>query len=154
MKNIYFKVACAICLITMISFIACQKEFLEKQPLGQISEQVLATKAGANKLLVGAYASLYERGYLGYNSFFSEIASHEAIWGLVFDAESNSFENHTGTHYKFYYIPSGQHFIMRVQRANDVLRLLPLVPANELSAEEALQLKAEAMFLRASFIFD
>lgn len=36
-----------------------------------------------------------------------------------------------------------------VQRANDVLRLFPKLPENELTDSEALQIKAEALFLRA-----
>jgi starch-binding outer membrane protein, SusD/RagB family len=153
MKKIYFKVACAICLITMVSFIACQKEFLEIQPKGQLSDQVLATKAGANKLLIGAYASLYGRGYLGYDWFFSDIASHEALWGFTWEPESDSFENHTGVPTYDIYDDKWSAFYYGVQRTNDVLRLLPLVPAVELSENEALQIKAEAMFLRGIFHF-
>jgi len=149
MKNIYIKMTCAISLITMISFIACKKEFLDKQPIGQLSQNVLATKSGANKLLIGAYSGLEHKSIFGYNSFFAEIASHEAIWGAVWDADANSFENHKGNPAIGIYSSQWGSFYSAIQRANDVLRLLPLVPANELSADEALQLKAEAVFLRA-----
>ena len=149
MKNIYIKVSCAISLLTMISFIACNKDYLEKQPIGQLSQQVLATKAGANKLLIGAYAGLYDRFYGGYNPYFAELPSHEAIQGIVFDAASSSFESHTGTATNYLYEYEWKCFYDAIQRSNDVLRLLPLVSENELSADEALQLKAEAVFLRA-----
>ena len=159
MKKIYTKVICAIGLVSMISFIACNKDFLDKQPKGSVSQQVLATKAGANKLLIGAYAMLDGQAnadYFGSNSNWlcSNLASHEAIWGTPFWPDVAAFENYIGMipiNNILEHVWDGNYD--GIQRANDVLRLLPLVPENELSADEALQLKAEAIFIRAFLHF-
>ena len=43
---------------TMPLFTSCDNEFLEKPSIGALSDDVLANRAGVDKLLIGAYAAL------------------------------------------------------------------------------------------------
>jgi len=159
MKKIYFKITYAVCLMTMLSLIACTKSYLDIKPIGSVSVAILANKTGVNKVLIGAYATLetnhsnsvgYGDGYwVGYGPFYSDIASHEAIWGFQYEPNTNSFERHDGQPSYKVFAYHWVNFYYGVQAANDVLRVLAEVPSGQLTAAEALQIKAEATFLRA-----
>ncbi len=151
-----------ICLITTYS---CEKSYLEISPVGTTSENTLATKNGVQGLLIGAYSLL--RGWDGIGtkaySFYTGVSNW--IYGGVAadDAHFGTFGN----------IPDGEIFetykydatsnalyakwgilYAGVQRANDVLRVLAKIPANSLTNDEAKQIKAEAVFLRAFYHFE
>lgn len=160
MKKIFNKIICTLVLISVISLAACKKDFLEIAPKGVLSQTVLATKVGINGLLIGAYSILDEKGTMSgdyyargpSNWIEGGIASDDAKAGTFGELpDIELFENYKVTPtnpilgYKWVECYGG------VQRANDVLRLLALLPANTLTADEALQIKAEAIFLRAIF---
>jgi len=159
MKKRYKRIFCVIGLISIILYTACKKEYLEVNPIGNLSQQTLATKVGINGLLVGAYAMLDGVSgvfYWGNNTnwCFSNVASHEAVRGSTSTPDVGSFENckvypiHASVLKKWQGCYSG------IQRANEVLRLLPLIPSNALTTDEALQIKAEAIFVRAVLHFE
>ena len=56
MKNFKFKyVALILSLVTLTLIYSCKK-FLDKSPVGSLSAGVLASKAGVDGLLIGAYS--------------------------------------------------------------------------------------------------
>ena len=136
--------------ISVISIFACKKSYLEKVPVGSTNEITLATKEGVDGLLTGAYNRLNNGWLYASEYLFAEIPSDEANfgsyggggWGLeafTFDANFFIFAE------KWNILYSG------VQRSNDVLRVLAKVPAEAITVDAALQLKAEAMFLRGIY---
>ena len=81
MKKITYKLIIAITIIFVIPISACKKSFLDKEPLGSTNESTLATKAGVNSLLMGAY-NYMANGWL-YNAdfLFAEIPTDDANFG-------------------------------------------------------------------------
>lgn len=163
MLKINKKIICSLGLISMISLTACKKDFFEKAPIGALSETTLATKTGINGLLIGAYSLLDQvGGYKGAayykgasNWIFSTIASDEAKEGYFGNLpDSEMFEAYKVTptnpilDFKWGECYAG------IQRANDVLRLLAILPENTLTEAEAVQIKAEAIFIRAILHFE
>jgi hypothetical protein len=59
-KKILFSITTIALLLTMSN--ACRESFLEQIPTGSTNNAVLATNAGVEGLLVGAYAGLMELG--------------------------------------------------------------------------------------------
>lgn len=152
------------CLAVILLVSACKKDFLEKNALGSTSETTLATKTGVNGLLIGAYSLLDGWGVDGTTYYFVGVSNW--IFGGV-----TSDDAHTGTeagalppmvsiesyNYDASMTPFNQKWRVLyagVQRANDVLRELALLPAGAVSDAEAKQIKAEAIFLRALYHFE
>lgn len=151
MKRLSFKL---ILTGVIVFFSACKEEFLEKEPIGSISESTLATKSGINGVLIGAYSLLDGVGATG-GSFWSSLtvlssmASSDAHVGTEPNGLLASYEAYTHDPTSSSTNERWQFTYAAVQRCNDVLRLLPKVPG--LTADEILQLKAEAQFLRAVY---
>lgn len=160
-RSIYILAAFA-CLASLFS---CSKSFLEKNPIGTIGENNLATKSGINGLLIGAYSLLdgwdgtgSVKGsafsfYTGSSNWiFGGVAADDAHFGTLGnlpDGEIFETYKYDGTSSvvtaKWGMIYAG------VQRANDVLRLLPKMPQGALTAAEEKQIRAEAIFLRGVY---
>lgn len=164
MKRLHNKLAIIACVLFLISIMyACQEDYLERGAIGSLSETTLSTKAGAEGLLIGAYSLLDGVGTGGdvwavavSNWIFGGIASDDAHKGSEYGDEPlaeliESYKTeavNADVNYKWHALYSG------VQRANDVLRLLPMVKDAALSADEAKQIEAEAVFLRAVYHFE
>jgi starch-binding outer membrane protein, SusD/RagB family len=154
MEKRYKEIICTLGLILVISYASCKKDYLEVAPIGSVSQQTLATKAGVNGLLIGAYALLDDIVYSSYdggcsNWPFSDLASHEMVRGGTSFQEVGQFEHHSVDPTNTTIEKMWNSCYNGIQRANDVLRVLPLIPASQLTSDEALQLKAEAIFIRA-----
>ena len=52
-------------ILTLIFLLACKQSFLEKPAIGSTDEKILATRAGADALLLGAYSLLDNGGAPG-----------------------------------------------------------------------------------------
>ncbi|MEP7257320.1 MAG: RagB/SusD family nutrient uptake outer membrane protein [Flavitalea sp.] len=143
---------------------ACNKSYLEKVDQGSLNETVLATKDGVNGLLIGAYSLLDgvgDRRGGGENAavsnwIFGGLASDDAHKGQSFgrNPQQEQIENHKADPTNAAIPPKWNTGYAGIQRANDVLRVLAKVPVNELSDDEATQIKAEAIFLRAVYHFE
>ncbi|GAB3327061.1 RagB/SusD family nutrient uptake outer membrane protein [Larkinella ripae] len=154
MKRLSFKLI----LTGFVLFLsACKDEFLEKEPIGSISESTLATKSGITGVLIGAYSLLDGVGATG-GSFWSSLtvlssmASSDAHVGTEPNGLLASYEAYTHDPTSSSTNERWQLTYAAVQRANDVLRLLPKVPG--LTTDEVTQMKAEAQFLRAVYHLD
>ncbi|MCE6990155.1 RagB/SusD family nutrient uptake outer membrane protein [Dyadobacter sp. CY323] len=163
MKNITSKFLTAGCLISLLAIPSCKKDFLEIGAIGTVNETTLANKEGVNRLLIGAYSLLDENGgapgasYFksGTNFLYSNIASDEAHAGTLGNLPNNELIEawrHDASNVNFGF--KWAEIYAGVQRANDVLRVLAQIPEGSISADEALQIKAEAVFLRAVYHFN
>lgn len=129
------------------------KDYLEINSLGTLSESTLATGTGANGLLIGAYSLLSgdSRHWRSGKWLYGGVCSDDAHTGTEAGALQPAplYETYTDDastiliNYRWTLLYSG------IQRANEVLRLLPKIPENSLSPDQSIQIKAEAVFLRA-----
>jgi len=164
MKNIKNKILITTgCLAASFAIYSCSKSFLERQPVGQINTLTLDNKAGVNGLLIGAYSMLDGEGINDWlintsntsvwNPWAGSVASDDAHKGGGYgnQGERGELENKSytaqnvilGDRWKFAYAA--------VQRANEAIRGLNKVAAGQFTDAEALQVKAEARFLRGYF---
>jgi tetratricopeptide (TPR) repeat protein len=162
MKKIKFKIILAGSLAAMVTLYACKKNFLEKAPLGTLDESVLATNAGVQGLLIGAYSTLDGFGNAGggfysgpSNWAFAGVASDDAYKGS--DAgdqanEANPLENYTVTSTNSAIAGKWAALYDGITRANDVLRVM--AKATGITEEDQKNIAAQARFLRGHFHFD
>ncbi len=166
MKKLHTHVSIYFSLCLLLSISACKKDFLEKNPQGTLSETTLANKAGINGLLIGAYSLLDGVGgptaSVGVwsqsisNWQYGGVASDDAHKGSEYGDQTDMelIENYTHTPVNPYFDGKWVALYTGVQRANDVLRVLSKVEAGALTDDEALQIRAEAIFLRAVYHFE
>lgn len=150
MKKITYKLIIAITIIFVMPISACKKSFLEKQPLGSTIESTLATKSGVNGLLNGAYNYLGNGWLFNADYIFAEIPTDDANFGS-YGSASLGMECFTFDATSWLLAGKWPVLYYGVQRANDVLRVLAKVPAGFMTADEVLQAKAEAIFLRGYY---
>lgn len=133
----------------------CNKSFLEQRPIGALDETVLATRSGVNGLLIGAYSLLDNNGSVSLaNSslsmhVFTSMASDDSFVGTIPNALLASIEGFTHDPTTAIFNDKWRICYSAIQRCNDVLRLLPKV--TEIDEAEALQIAAEARFLRGVY---
>ncbi|RDB05389.1 RagB/SusD family nutrient uptake outer membrane protein [Runella aurantiaca] len=149
------------CLALVTTTNSCKEDYLEIGALGSTSEATLTNKAGVKGLLTGAYSLLDGWGVPNTTYYFVGVSNW--IFGGV-----TSDDAHTGTqasalppmeavesyNYDASMLPFNNKWMVLyagVQRANDVLRVLAKTTDVSMSAEEAKQIKAEAIFLRAVY---
>lgn len=164
MKKITYKLTVLLCAAFLLVIYACSKKFLDKQPQGALSAEVLANKTGVEGLLIGAYHMIGGQG--GAPGTVWGAAASNWIYGsaIVDDSYKGSIppdqsSEGFGTLATFTYASNNGYLNEKwramydgVQRANDVLRVLPL--AKDISAEDAKRITAEARFLRGHFHFE
>ncbi len=145
---------------TILSLNGCSKSYLEKAPPGTLNEENLATENGVNGLLIGAYAMLDNgrtsgSGWSSSTMMFSGIASDDAHFGTDVGggAVYTAFESYSYDATNFPLNTRWVALYASVQRANDVIRILATVPPGGITHEKAVQIKAEAVFLRTLFHF-
>lgn len=170
MKRYYNKLAIVtLFLLAMALIFSCSK-FLDKKPIGSLAETNVTTKAGVQALLIGAYSML--DGELGLRIGTTDAtgytyASACSNWVYGSICADDSYKGSTPTdqppmvllatwslstattsymNFKWQILYSG------IQRANDVLRILPKV--DELTDAEKKEMQAEARFLRAHYHMD
>ena len=163
MTRSYFKLRIIGCLVILATLTdACKKDFLEIGPLGLLSEATLASKAGVNGLLIGAYSVL--DGEPGGNDMaqsisnwqYGGVASDDAHKGSEYGDQTDLefIENYSTLPVNDYLNRKWISLYNGAQRANDVLRTLALVTDGSIPEDEVVQIKAEAIFLRAVFHFE
>ncbi len=167
MKTSYYTRVLIVCLLASLLIVySCKEDFLEIGALGSLSQATLANKAGVNGLLIGAYSNLDgiggPQGDNGpwvqaiSNWIFSGVASDDAHKGSEYGDESfiQEIENFTSTPVNPGFNSKWLSLYTGAQRANDVLRLMAKVTDGSISPEEEVQIKAEALFLRAVYHFE
>lgn len=159
MKNItlFKRMSIVLALVGMV-VVSCQDEFLDVPPTGSLADAQLATKAGVEGLLVGAYAAL--NGVFG-NRF--EGPNHW-VTGSICGGEANKgtdpgdyssinpvqrYETDP-TQVDLNSLWNGRY--EGISRCNATLRLL--AQATDVSAADAARIAGEARLLRGHFYFD
>ena len=166
MKQYYNTRSLVFMMISALIFSSC-KDYLDKKPIGSLSESNVTTKAGVNAILIGAYSLL--DGQLGLrfgntdvtgityaaaasNWVYGSIVADDSYKGstpsdqppmVLLATWSKSTATTTYMNFKWQIVYSG------VQRANDVIRIFPKVA--ELTDAEKKLIQAEAVFLRAHY---
>jgi starch-binding outer membrane protein, SusD/RagB family len=151
--------------LTIIIY-SCNK-VLNKAPAGALQQSVLATKSGVDGLLIGAYSML--DGFASGNTYngasytswetsttnwvYGGIASDDAYKGSNTTDQPNAapIENHSLDPSNEYLAEKWSFCYNAIQRANDVIREIPLVKDGSLTAAAAAEDIAEARFLRGVF---
>lgn len=154
----------------MTIFIYSCDKFLDKKPIGALSETNVTTKAGLQAILIGAYSLLdgqtgLSLGNTNTTGYTYSAAASNWIYGSI--CADDSYKGSTPTdqppmvllatwslststtsymNFKWQILYSG------IQRANDVLRILPKV--TDLTDVERKTIEGEAKFLRAHYHMD
>ncbi len=161
MKKIHFKIWILSSLVLLLG--SCSEEFLEEQPKGTVRESTLADENGVNLLLVAAYSRIdgYANGEAGGTGGAS---ATNWVWGDVPSDDMHRGDQTGGWSpinliERFEVDPSNPWVdelwtanFDGVSRANDVLRILDQAKDN-ITPEKAVQLEAEARWLRAWYYF-
>ena len=140
---------------------SCSEDFLDTQPRGSASGDVMRSEKGVESLLVGAYDYLNGGGWRGGG------ATHWA-WGSV--SSDDAYKGESRAHpvpllqiEKYEVLPTNEDLETKwssmydgVSRTNDVLRFLQETQDTEskIPEDRATEIKAEARFLRAWYHFD
>lgn len=161
MKKIQYKFLIPAGLVILVVLAACDKNFLNKPPLGTLNPSTVASEAGVQGLLIGAYSLVdgegaTDNGGDGFasgasNWIYGGVASDDAYKGSdpsdVADAapmEDWSIVPTNGA------IPQKWNVCYAgAQRCNTVINTVPL--ATDIPADEATGIIAQARFLRAYF---
>jgi hypothetical protein len=161
MKKIKYKflIPSSFVIIVAVVIAACDKDFLNKPPLGVLNPEIVATESGVQGILIGAYSLVDGEGATGdgfasgaSNWTYGGVASDDAYKGSdpsdVADvAPFEKFNSLTPTNgaipQKWGVCYAG------AQRCNDVLRIMDITP--EISPETHGLIKAQALFLRAYY---
>jgi len=163
MKNSYGKFIALGSLVALTLTYSCKK-LLNQAPVGSLNGTVLANKAGLDGLLIGAYSML--DGYTNTsgteweasidNWSYGGIASDDAYKGSNTTDQPTAvpIENHTVDASNEYIAEKWAAFYNAIQRANDVIREIPLIKDGSVSSSYAAEVTAEAKFLRGVFHFE
>ncbi len=164
MKNMKFKILVPLLLVLLVVVYACNKSFLDKKPQGALNLSVLANQTGVEGLLIGAYhmvsgeggAAGTNWGAAASNWVYGSVIADDSYKGSIPPDQSSEG---IGTLATYTYATNNGYLNSKwvamydgVQRANDVLRVLPL--AKDISATDVTRLTAEARFLRGHFHFE
>jgi hypothetical protein len=162
MKRFYSKYIALVCLVILTLAYSCKK-LLNQQPVGSLSQAVLASKAGVDGLLIGAYSML--DGYTNQGGAYAPWEASVSNWtygGIASDDAykgSNTtdqpaaapLENHSVDPSNEYIEAKWEIVYNSVQRANDAIREVPLVKDGSISASYGAEVIAEARFLRGVY---
>jgi hypothetical protein len=164
MKRLNNKLILVGSLATLAFSVSCKK-FLDKAPTGSLNTIVLANKAGVDGLLIGAYA-LVDGVYNGQkgdpwrtgtdNWIYGSVAADDAHKGSTPGDQPSAadIEARTAGPVNDYLDPKWRMNFAGIQRANDVIREIPMVTDGSLSPANIEQATAEARFLRGFFHFE
>lgn len=158
MKKIHFKVLMPAFLTAIVTIAACSKSFLDKPPIGTLSPAVLASEAGVQGLLIGAYSLVDGEGTP--NDGFATGASNWMFGGIASDdaykgsdpsdvADGIGIENWSITPVNGTVDSKWKVMYSGVQRCNDVLRTLAITKG--LPDVMVKTITGEAKFLRSYY---
>jgi hypothetical protein len=150
--------------LLMFSFIAvliaCSDDFLNRQPLGQFSEQDVASEEGVQSLLIGAYNMVPGGGLTGQtwhndiHNWVFNIASDDALKGTdAGDQPEQSFiESYDFQSFNVHIRDKWRGLYKGVMATNNVIKTLEKV--EKISEANKKQIIAESRFLRGLFHFE
>mgnify|MGYP000102733734 CR=1 FL=1 len=148
--------------------VSCGDDFLQKDPQGSLSVNVLANAAGIEGLLIGAYSLLdgWEGGWstgggapwnsAASNWTYGDVYSDDAYKGTEAGDQPalELVENYTLDSSNPYSIGRWARLFDGIARCNDVLRVVALDEVTDIDASEKAIIVAEAKFLRGHYHFE
>lgn len=174
MKKTQYKLIIG-CLTFVVIAYACNKSFLNKAQLGSTNQESLATKSGVNGLLIGAYSMLDGIGAQGTGSApgltdasggIWEVSADNWIYGSVCGGDDHKgsdkadqvdlvpIQRYAGDASNGFFNDKWITLYASVQRCNDVLTTMALVKDGSLTPADTTEIRAEAVFLRALYLFE
>ncbi|QNL49220.1 RagB/SusD family nutrient uptake outer membrane protein [Olivibacter sp. SDN3] len=143
--------------ISIILLVSCGKDFLSKQPQGEVDLSTLENEAGINALLVGAYALLDGNGTMGAypaNLIWGSLRGDELHKGCDpgCGVEMAELERQEPQSANIYLLEKWEGLYHAIGRCNDALSLIKIV--EEIDDETRNELTAEARFLRGHYHFE
>ncbi len=163
MNKVKLKIILPVAFLVIVSIYACKKSYLDKQPLGALNASVLANQTGVEGLLIGAYHMLSGEGGVAAGLSWGSAASNWSFGSVVAgDSYKGSIPSDQGditplATFSYnannpYLNQKWQALYEGIQRANEVLRVMPL--AKDISAADQKTIAGEVHFLRGHFHFD
>ena len=158
MKKVNFKILVPVFITMIVTIVACSKGFLDKAPLATLNPAVMASEAGVQGLLIGAYSLVDGEGTAGdgfasgaSNWLFGGVGSDDAYKGSdpTDVADGVGIENWSITPTNGALSQKWNLCYSGVQRCNDVLRTLAI--ATGIPATEVTTITGEAKFLRSYY---
>lgn len=158
MKKVNFKILVPVFLAMIVTIVACSKGFLDKAPLATLNPAVMASEAGVQGLLIGAYSLVDGEGTAGdgfasgaSNWLFGGVGSDDAYKGSdpTDVADGVGIENWSITPTNGALSQKWNLCYSGIQRCNDVLRTLAI--ATGIPATEVTTITGEAKFLRSYY---
>ncbi|MFD0792967.1 RagB/SusD family nutrient uptake outer membrane protein [Mucilaginibacter litoreus] len=161
MKNLKLKFILPATVVLFASTYSCKK-FLDQPPVGALTPEVVATRTGVDGILIGAY-SVVDGVYDGQKGDPWLTGTDNWIYGSVVGGDafkgSNPGDQPAAANLEAFNATGSNDYLdakwrvcyAGVQRANDVLRVLPTVKDGSISEEQNAQFIAEARFLRGFF---
>jgi hypothetical protein len=161
MKKIKYKILIPASLFLILAVVACSKSFLDKPPLGTLNPSIIASEAGVQGLLIGAYSLVDGEGATPVGDGFASGASNWTFGNVASDdsykgsdptdvdvvAPFETWNNLIATNGA---VPQKWNLCYAAaQRCNDVLNTLPL--ATDIPEDEKTTIRGQAVFLRAYF---
>ncbi len=159
MKN-KFKIILSVATVFFISVVSCQDEFLDRKPLGAISEDAIANKAGVEGSLIVAYRTLGGSNIAGWytspmNWVWGGVRSDDAYKGT----EASDQGSEINPVERFEVLPNSSSVASKwravydgIGMANVVLR--QLAKATDINEADKKRITAEARFLRGFHHFE
>jgi len=142
---------------TIFCITSCSDEFLEINPTGSLSSEILATEVGIDLALISSYSMLLGRG-----GYYADASNW--FWGSVLGGDANKGTNAGDqpqvNEIQTYNAQTNNESILEkysatfegIARANNTLKLVAL--AEEASEDVKNRVTAEARFLRGHYYFD
>ncbi|HVX51877.1 MAG TPA: RagB/SusD family nutrient uptake outer membrane protein, partial [Chitinophagaceae bacterium] len=164
MKRLSYRIIVPVSLFGLLIVYACSKNFTTIKPLASTGPDVLANSFGIRGILIGAYSMLDGVGGAGGSEGPWSSAGSNWVYGSVCADESHKGSDPGDQQditplMRWEESPSNGYLADLwaarydgVQRANDVLRTLPL--ATDMSDADKTEVAAEARFLRGFYHFD
>jgi hypothetical protein len=142
---------------TVVSVItySCSKSFLKYSPQGSLDQAQIANNAGVNTLLIGVYGVLDGQGNglpITNSLNFGSTSPDNYIYGSGFGGEAHGVDPVSIVPTNGYIDDKWRADYEGVSRANNVLNVVQL--ATDMTADQKMNVIAQAKCLRAHFYFD
>ncbi|MFA6246727.1 MAG: RagB/SusD family nutrient uptake outer membrane protein [Mucilaginibacter sp.] len=160
-KSFKLKVLIPATLVLLGGSYSCKK-YLDQAPIGSLIPEVLATRTGVDGVLIGAY-SVVDGVFDGQTGSPWETGTDNWVYGSVVAGDafkgSNPGDQPAAANLEAFSATGANDYLDHkwrvcyagVQRANDVLRLIPQVKDGSITPDQIKQYVAEARFLRGFY---
>jgi len=175
MKKIPLSKVVITSLAALLVLYACTKNYLNAPLPGASTQTALATKAGVEGILIGAYSLLDGIGAYGAGSSpgltdgsggIWETSADNWVYGSVAGGDDHKgsdpgdqpdivpIQSYSHTQADLFFNDKWLEMFAAVQRCNDVLRTMRIVKDGSMSPADTIQVSAEARFLRGLYNFE